>query len=197
MTTNVLNKYSQNSIDLVCVKNFQTESGRVLLYKLNSGPLPNKKELNSAVKKKVVKLLFGDDVVLKSCANGAPYLIGVEKVYVSLSHSGGYFAFYFSANPYVGIDVEIERNINRIGIDYFLNIHELKHNWSSEELLCIWGVKETYLKIKKGNLSNWKEAVQVEEVGKEHVKTISNDGILMFNRICEDDYNLIYATLPL
>lgn len=197
MTSNVPSKYNQNSMDLECVQDFRTESGRVLLYRLNSSTSTKKKELNSTVKKMVLKLLYGDDVVLKSYANGAPYLIGIEKVYVSLSHSGEYYAFYFSANPYVGIDVEIKRNINRIGADYFLSIHELKYNWSPEELLCIWGVKETYLKIKKGNLSNWKEAIRVEEVGKELIKTISNDGTLIFNRICEGDYNLIYATLPL
>lgn len=188
-------KYNRDSIDLECLKDIQNELGRVLLYRLKSQPTIKKVELNSLVKKKVSDELFSGKMEIRSGSNGAPFIVGAEGMHVSISHSGNYYAFYFSRIREIGIDLELDREIKSGGLNYFMNENEMAHVWSLDEILTIWCVKEAFLKMTRGKASQWKEAVEVQEIGINFAKALCNDELVTFSRIREEGYTIIYGVL--
>lgn len=191
------NKYNEISYDLEVVFKVNTHGGEVLLYHLHNLDLYSKKYkkkmLEKIIKDLIIQSIFNDSVELVNNSIGAPFLIGNTNKLVSISHSGSYFAFYFSENSTVGIDVEQNRSLKETNQDYIINDQEKQTNWSNTEKLIIWCAKETFYKMKLGTVKDLKNVVTIENIMEDAIILQYEKEEHVFGLIRNEGYILVYS----
>jgi len=69
----------------------------------------------------------------------------------------------------------------------------LKHG-KNKELLAIWCAKETYFKMKLGDLTDLREAITVLSVFKEQIKGKDQSKYYKFGLIQNEDLTLVFSS---
>jgi phosphopantetheinyl transferase len=123
---------------------------------------------------------------------GAPILTSSEFTELSISHSNGYFAIFLSRDIPVGIDVENSRKIAQSGTSYFLNSTEDKP-WTNNDLLAIWGAKESYFKKMKGNIKDLRIEASTLSISESEVWLLCAGNQHVFSLAQTDSYTLVYG----
>ncbi|MBC9811928.1 4'-phosphopantetheinyl transferase superfamily protein [Crocinitomicaceae bacterium CZZ-1] len=117
----------------------------------------HKRELEQrGVRTSLLELGFDTSVLYRE--SGQPYLEHYPELFVSISHSKGWFAVYVSSHP-VGIDIEVENPRIKEGASYFVNEQEQSFVGSLTDLHLIWGAKEAFYKLKEGMIPDLKNEV--------------------------------------
>jgi hypothetical protein len=169
------------------LKKIETNKGQVILVNSDTMGI-YKKDFNSkssfqsrVVHEIVNKVYKGSS--LMHYENGAPYLLD-NPINISISHSRNLFAIYLSLKEAVGVDVETFGKDLIKGRSYFLNKDEIQNEWTNEELYIIWSVKESFFKMKHGDIVDLKNEVTV--------KKIKNDKVVLFfrNNLFDCNYSI-------
>jgi phosphopantetheinyl transferase len=144
------------------------EKGTILIWKLSDfqqeiGIQGSKKELERQTVLKMLHKLghYTDSLHYKS--NGQPQITIDSTLFLSISHSEGWFAI-FVANVPVGIDIQEQRKSIIRGKAYFVNKRDLLLEQSLQNLHLIWGAKEAFYKKQEGQISDLREEVSVGKI---------------------------------
>ncbi|MNJ83476.1 hypothetical protein D3C87_08940 [compost metagenome] len=126
----------------------------------------NKRDLEKqGVQKLLNELGYGDlQVVYK--ATGQPYFESKPDLFLSISHSKGWFAVMLASKP-VGIDVQVYSERLKAGQDYFRNDKEIQFAENETALHLMWCAKEAFYKWKEGNIADLKEDVSLLRIEEE------------------------------
>lgn len=116
-----------------------------------------KRDLEKNEVRKSLQML-GFDSVVGYKENGQPYLEKFPDLFVSISHSKGWFAVCVSEQP-VGIDIEQENPRILEGASYFVNDREQHFTNDLRALHLVWGAKEAFYKLKEGKIGDLKNEV--------------------------------------
>lgn len=98
-------------------------------------------------------ILDEPSVVIEHKPSGEPYLPVFPGLFISISHSGGWYAVYISSSQRVGVDIQVLRESILKGTDYFLNDLERSNaHWIKDLdiLHRLWGAKEALYKLLGG-----------------------------------------------
>lgn len=120
-------------------------------------------EINRKLVKERLKVLHPEAIISHN-ENGAPILHGHQFKEVSVSHSGSWYALYFS-NEAVGVDIQLWKDSLFEGRSYFVNQREEETlDLTLTNLHLIWGAKESFYKSRKGEIEDLKEEVVIKEI---------------------------------
>lgn len=100
--------------------------------------------------------------------SGQPYLQESPELYLSVSHSKGWFAVMVGTVP-VGVDIQIYSERLQAGQDYFRNDREIAFENDEQALHLIWCAKEAFYKWKEGEIADLKEDFSVIEINENTV----------------------------
>lgn len=129
-----------------------------------------------SLEKKGVSLLLDalscSKYILGHHTSGQPYFVNNPNLFVSISHSDGWFAVAIAPHE-VGIDIQTKRNRMKEGADYFINENEQPFIENEESLHIIWCVKEALYKKNGGNYPDLKNQVTVRSIHEHTVCAIS------------------------
>ncbi len=96
--------------------------------------------------------------------SGAPFLKD-SNLFISISHSGFFFAVQLSVVDCVGVDIQVFKSLISRGYSYFVNEQEeIKHELNELNLHLIWCAKECVYKLKKGKIKNYREDISIVEI---------------------------------
>ena len=144
------------------------EKGTILIWKLSDfqqqiGFQGSKKELERQTILKMLHKLghYTDSLHYKS--NGQPQITIDSTLFLSISHSEGWFAI-FVANVPVGIDIQEQRKSIIRGKAYFVNKRDLLLEQSLQNLHLIWGAKEAFYKKQEGQINDLREEVSLGKI---------------------------------
>lgn len=176
-------------------KRIETEDGLIYLWYDNSyfekrEKGKSKSEIERQEIKEKLHHLFSE-AYLNYEESGAPILKNAFYSNISISHSQGWFALYFS-NELIGVDVQIFKDTLFKGRSYFVNSLDEELELTKNNLHVIWGAKEAFYKKKKGNIIDLKNEVSIIEIN-EKLKCIK----LEYNDIVEDLNFQIYEEIIL
>jgi phosphopantetheinyl transferase len=144
---------------------FNNESGSLVIWNSIDFNKGNRKVHEKKQIHKIIKSLGYDIGNLSYKDSGQPIILNH---FLSITHSGGWFAIYISHLP-IGIDIEVE-NKKIVNIkDYFMNSYELKKFDLVEDLHLIWGAKEAFYKLKEGQIVEIKNDITVKELTNQHI----------------------------
>ncbi len=186
-------KYSHIYIDLESIRQVKLDNGQIFLYKIKNNPKLTKNEIKNYVYEKVIKSFFNNKAKIKNRKSGEPLIVGVNNKFISISHSKNYFAFYISNFSKIGVDIEMNRDIPIAGYSYFMNEDELSNKWSKNEVLSIWCAKEAFIKLNKGKVKDWKEALTVKEISKNQITAFAFGKKIIFAKIQTNIYTFVYS----
>lgn len=145
----------------------KTKEGQIYLWFDNSYFEKRKKGISKSeierleIKEKLHQ--FSSNAYLEYEEGGAPILLESSYSNISISHSQGWFALYFS-NNLNGVDVQVFKNTLLKGKDYFVNSKDEEIELTKNNLHIIWGAKEAFYKKEKGNISDLKNEVSIVEI---------------------------------
>ncbi|WP_300663281.1 hypothetical protein [Fluviicola sp.] len=98
--------------------------------------------------------------------SGQPYFEAKSELFLSISHSKGWFAVMVGRKP-VGIDVQVYSERLKAGQDYFRNDREIEFSEDETALHLMWCAKEVFYKWKEGKVQDLKEEVSLLKIEKE------------------------------
>tara|TARA_B110000285_G_scaffold234269_1_gene310620 strand:- start:3305 stop:3856 length:552 start_codon:yes stop_codon:yes gene_type:complete len=152
----------------------KTESGTVWLLDSDENSIyqssfKTKKEFENHVVSVMINDVIGK-YPLSHLVNGSPFLIGLEELNISISHSNNLFTIYASKNNTVGIDVELVNKELSRGKHYFLNEEEITVDWTNQELYMIWCAKEAYYKLLKGNVKAINKELTILKINNQEIQ---------------------------
>ena len=154
-------------------------------YSLNLKHKISKKEIEQSEIKRRIQELY-PNAILTHDKNGAPLISGAEYTEVSISHYHGWYALYFS-NQACGVDIQVFKDSLLRGKDYFVNKHDNHLELNKTNLHLIWSAKEALYKKYKGQITDLKNEVTVQQI-KEHSIDLAYMGKLeqLFLRVYSD-----------
>lgn len=118
------------------------------MYRLFTAQLPpgdtRREREQSAVRGLLVEA-FGPGAQLGHTPEGAPYIIGVGDVHISISHCADMAVLVVSDRP-IGVDVETLRPQLRKVASRFLSPEEALRNPDLPTLMALWTIKEAVYK---------------------------------------------------
>lgn len=127
--------------------------------------------------------------------NGAPYFSSESMPFLSISHSGNWFAVQLCEKDRVGVDIQIMKSDIERGMRYFVNKHEEEMlNLTNFNLNLIWAAKEAVYKFKRGNLEFYKEAMTVVGIDDGRLIVEVENEKVECAFLTEDDFVLVYVT---
>ena len=179
------------------LKIIKSQSGTIWLLdsdenSIDKSQFKTKKEFE----KHVISAIIDDAIgkyQLSHLTDGSPFLIGLEKSNISISHSNNLFAFYISKKNVVGVDVELMTKQLSHGKHYFLNKSEMGTAWTNEDLYAIWCTKEAYYKFIKGNVKAINEELTILKINDQEIEGLFNNEIINFSIERLKDIVLVYT----
>ena len=144
------------------------EKGTILIWKLSDfqqqiGIQGSKKELERTTILKMLHKLGHSTDSLHYKSNGQPQITVDSSLFLSVSHSDGWFAVFIASVP-VGIDIQEQRESIIRGKAYFVNKTDLLLEESLQNLHLVWGAKEAFYKKQEGQISDLREEVSVGKI---------------------------------
>lgn len=124
----------------------------------------NKRDLEREGVGCLLKELGYDFFSIRHKPSGQPYLDQHPELYLSVSHSKGWFAVMIGSVP-VGVDIQVYSERLKSGQDYFRNEREIAFENNDEALHLIWCAKEAFYKWKEGEITDLKEDMSIVEIG--------------------------------
>jgi len=151
----------------------------------------NKIAYQRAVTDLIVQDKIGDNKVIR-LENGAPKLEGLNS-HISISHSHGWFAVYFShVNP-VGVDLEFIKRDLQSKKEYFLNDFEQVKSWTNTELHLIWCAKEVVFKLEQGDIESLMRDVSINKISKSRILASFGDSNYELSYVQFADGIMVYS----
>ncbi len=126
----------------------------------------NKRELEKEEIRKLLSELGCGDLRIAYKTNGQPYFEAKPELFLSISHSKGWFAVMVGTKP-VGIDVQVYSERLKAGQDYFRNEQEVQFSENETALHLMWCMKEAFYKWKEGEIADLKEDVSLVKIEEE------------------------------
>lgn len=123
----------------------------------------NKRDLEHLGVKRLLDELGYKGFTISYKDSGQPYLKEKPELFLSVSHSKGWFAVMLGSVP-VGVDVQVYSERLKAGQDYFRNDRELGFENDEQALHLIWCAKEAFYKWKEGQIADLKEEVTILEI---------------------------------
>lgn len=159
-------------------------------FKLES---ESRQAFEGRVMSKMIASTLGE-VQLRHTSKGAPFIENHPELSISISHSENWFAIYVSDNPMIGVDLEIpSRRLNKIQ-DHFLSQHEREMlDLSNDKLPIYWGVKESTIKLAKGEVGDFKEDIQIESISEKTVTARFKSKIIQLEYTVHRQFVLVYT----
>lgn len=133
---------------------------------------------------------LGFDSVVSYKESGQPILENHPEMFISISHSKGWFAVYISDKP-IGIDIEVKNQRLTDGCSYFLNDKENHFQHKIDDLEVIWGVKEAFYKLKEGKIADLKNDVTTIDIQQNHVVIEHDNEHFIFEFVKENDVTIV------
>lgn len=145
---------------------------------------------------------FDIDSSIDYAPNGAPILnkkIKIDDAFysnISISHSGGWFAFYFSKSR-EGVDIQLLKENIKDAPYFFMKDSEIEKFNSINDFHLIWGAKEAFYKKLLGNIKNTKEDLEVLNIDyqNQRIELLYKNAVNFLSfRILEDRF-LVWTNL--
>ncbi len=133
---------------------------------------------------------LGFDPVVSYKESGQPILENHPELFISISHSKGWFAVYISDKP-IGIDIEVKNQRLSDGSSYFLNEKENQFQHKVDDLEVIWGVKEAFYKLKEGKIFDLKNDVTTIDIQQKHVVIEYQNKHFVFEFVRENGVTIV------
>lgn len=187
------NKQSIN--ESLLVQKIRTNIGVVIVAELKNQEkfriTYSKRELQKIVSRILVEEEIEGCIEISRNKNGAPFISCKSFNEISISHSSNFYCVFLSRTESVGVDIEAIRIIRQEGISYFINENEVQ-KWNNEELLAIWGAKESLYKKFKGRINDLRVDATTKEVS-DFVLLEYKGNEYSFNVIQNEKYTLVYG----
>lgn len=126
----------------------------------------NKRDLEKQEVRKLLDELGYGDLQIAYKKNGQPCFELQPNLFLSISHSKGWFAIIVGKKP-VGIDIQVYSERLKAGQDYFRNDKEIEFSENDRALHLIWCMKEAFYKWKEGEIADLKEDVSLRKIKEE------------------------------
>lgn len=127
--------------------------------------------------------------------SGAPFFNTENMPFLSISHSGNWFAVQLCEKDKVGIDIQIMKPDIERGMRYFVNQREEELlELTNYNLNLIWAAKEAVYKYKRGNLEFYKEAMTVVGIDNGTLTVEVEDEKVECAFLTEDNFVLVYIS---
>lgn len=141
------------------------------------------------------EVLENSDFEIIRDESGAPYFNSETMPFLSISHSGNWFAVQLCEKDKVGVDIQIMKPDIERGMRYFVNKREEEVlELTNFNLNLIWAAKEAVYKFKRGNLEFYKEAMTVIGIDNGTLTVEIDDEKVECAFLTEDDFVLVYVT---
>lgn len=127
--------------------------------------------------------------------SGAPFFNNESMPFLSISHSGNWFAVQLCEKDKVGIDIQIMKSDIERGMRYFVNKREEEVlELTNFNLNLIWAAKEAVYKFKRGKLEFYKEALTVIGIDNGTLTVEVDNERVECSYLTQDDFILVYVT---
>ncbi len=126
----------------------------------------NKRELEKREIRELLNELGYGNLQIAYKTSGQPYFEMKPDLFLSISHSKGWFAVMVGSKP-VGVDIQVYSERLKAGQDYFRNEREIRFSEDENALHLMWCMKEAFYKWKEGEITDLKEDVSLVKIGKE------------------------------
>ena len=128
----------------------------------------NKRDLEKRGVQNLLDELGYGNLQINYKTNGQPFFEAKPELFVSISHSKGWFAVMVATKP-VGIDIQVYSERLKAGQDYFRNDREVQFSEDETALHLMWCAKEAFYKWKEGEIADLKEEVSLLMVEEERL----------------------------
>jgi phosphopantetheinyl transferase len=193
MKSSITNDKLENLFSFV--ESFFTEIGVVVLAKATQVHLPKRafeKEMTSHL---FCHFLHDNKLKINHLPSGKPFLENHPKINISISHSAGYFAIYYSEKKAVGIDIQVFKPIIIQQPGYFLNENEIKNpTWLKNSIILhqIWCAKEALYKLLGGDISSMKDDFTVSIVDADKLTILYKNQLFEAKSMQKDDCFIVF-----
>lgn len=126
----------------------------------------SKRDLEKQEIRKLLSELGYGDLQIAYKTSGQPYFETNPELFLSISHSKGWFAVMVGKKP-VGIDIQVYSERLKAGQDYFRNEGEVEFSENETALHLMWCMKEAFYKWKEGEIKDLKEDVSLLKIENE------------------------------
>lgn len=178
------------------IKALPASKGRLVIGKAEIQTGMGKRDFERTMIERLLGVSLGEPSLRVSHApSGAPFIVGMPELAISISHSRGYFAIYTSEYGKVGVDIQVFKPHLGLNADYFLNENELLNpEWKTNDSILhqIWGAKEALFKLLKGDVGNIKESITVIAIDEGNLSLEFQGKSFFANSLSLEDSILVY-----
>lgn len=128
----------------------------------------NKRDLEKQEIRKLLSELGYGNLQIAYKNSGQPYFELRSDLFLSISHSKGWFAVMVGTKP-LGVDIQVYSERLKAGQDYFRNDREIHFSEDETALHLMWCMKEAFYKWKEGEIADLKEDVSLQKIEEEMV----------------------------
>lgn len=155
---------------------FLTEKGEIHVRRLDAEL--SREEISREIIRLLENALGREPLHISHTQEGKPFIIEMESLQLSVSHSAEWIALYFSKKECIGIDIEPGDERIQKAKPHFINDTEQVRftSFTLADLHLIWGAKEAIYKYHGGKFTQLEKEVTILAIDPQ-TKTIASDSI--------------------